>query len=99
MVWAQTEYEKEERLFQENQSWGRVDQTLGEYMSPDMVYHSRGGYDRPDARRRGNNIIECCCTLQGDFMRWNQQAKGWDLLVLKQQWVSFYPTLLKSENY
>ena len=101
LEWAKAEFEKEEKLFQETKSWSRVDSTKGEYLPPDMVYASQGGYDKPEARRRGDNILKFCCTLQGDFLKWNNQSKGYEFLVLKQQWREVYEQkwLQKNNNH
>ena len=59
--------------------WRSTDELEGEYLPPDMIIKSQGGYESAEARRRGFNIIESAAKLGGKFLRWNRQSKGWEI--------------------
>ena len=67
-----------------------MDETIGEYMSPDRIVVEQGGWDRPDAVRRGMNLVEMSMKMGGTFVRYNTGTKGWDVL---------YPRIKHSEIY
>ena len=82
---ALKEWEVKRLEWRESESWSTVDITLGEYMSPDAVVVEQGGWSRPDAVRRGLNIVQSCCKLGGEFLRYNTQSKAYDVLRIKVQ--------------
>ena len=91
LKWAKLEQKKDlKKNGLHSESYSHVDTTLGEYMAPDMIIASQGGWGSEEAVRRGTNIISTCCRLGGDFMSWNSQSKGWDCLLLKKKFEDIY---------
>ena len=58
LKWAKLEQQKDLKKWGlHSESYSHVDTTLGEYMAPDMIIASQGGWGSEEAVRRGTNII------------------------------------------